>query len=60
MNPEFKRLPTIAELEAILADDSEQDLEIQPDGSIKAVPKGTAERTEFKPITMHYAAAEYF
>lgn len=33
---------------------------VQPDGSIRAVPKGTAVNADVKPITMKYAVAEYY
>lgn len=36
---EPKRKPTIAELEAILADQKPHKIEMQPDGSIRAVPE---------------------
>lgn len=55
-----KQKPTIAELEAILNSAEELDLEIRPDGSVHAVPKGTAEKHEVRMITSKYAAAEFY
>lgn len=55
-----KPKPTIAELEAILNDPEERDIEIQPDGSIIAVPKGTANNATPKIITSKYANAEFY
>jgi len=52
--------PTIAELEAILDDPEEMDIEIQPDGSIRAVPKGTKQDAKPRIITSKYAAAEFY
>jgi len=52
--------PTIAELEAILSDPSEMEIEILPDGSIRAVPKGEANNAEVKVITSKYAAQEFY
>lgn len=51
---------TIEELEAILQSNAHPDIEIQPDGSILAVPKGTANNAEPKVITAKYATAEYY
>lgn len=53
---------TIEELETMLASKEPLDIEIQPDGSIRAVPKGTAVNADVKPITMKYAVAvaEYY
>ena len=51
---------TIEELETILASDAHPDIEIQPDGSIRAVPEGTAQNAEPKIITAKYATAEYY
>ena len=39
---ETEKKVTIGELEALLASDEKLDIEIQPDGSIRAVPAGTA------------------
>lgn len=52
--------PTIEELERMLASNEPIDIEIQPDGSVRAVPKGTANNADVKPITMKYAVAEYY
>lgn len=52
--------PTIEELERILSSGEQLDIEIQPDGSIRAVPKGTANNADVKPITFKYAKAEYY
>jgi hypothetical protein len=52
--------PTIEELETMLASKEPLEIEIQPDGSIRAVPKGTAVNADVKPITMKYAVAEYY
>lgn len=60
MRTDDKPLPTIAELEQILASETEEDIEIQPDGSLVTVPKGTAEKHEVKIITSKYAAAEFY
>lgn len=54
------RKPTIEDLERILASGENPDIEIQPDGSIRAVPKGTAVNADVKPITFRYAKAEYY
>lgn len=55
-----KNRPTIEELERMLASNEPLDIEIQPDGSIKAVPTGTANNADVKPITAKYAMAEYY
>lgn len=55
-----KPKPTIAELEAILNDPTEMDLEIMPNGEVRAVPKGTAEKHEVKVITSRYAVQEFY
>lgn len=60
MRTDGKPLPTIAELEALLTDNQEMDIEIQPDGSIVSVEKGTAQNAEVKIITSKYAAAEFY
>lgn len=52
--------PTIEELERMLANNEPLDIEIQPDGSIRAVPEGTALKRDFKPMTHKYAVAEYY
>jgi len=52
--------PSIEELERILASGEPLDIEIQPDGSIKAVPEGRAHSADVKPITFKYAKAEYY
>lgn len=52
--------PSIEELERILASGEIPDIEIQPDGSIRAVPAGTAKDAKVKPITFKYAVAEYY
>lgn len=52
--------PTIEELERMLASNEPLDIEIQPDGSIRAVPEGTAKNADVKPITHKYAVAEYY
>lgn len=52
--------PTIAELEAILNDPEEKEIEILPDGSIHAVPKGTKHDAEPRIITSKYAVAEFY
>lgn len=60
---DIKRDPpkvTIEELERILSSGERPDIEIQPDGSIRAVPAGTAVNADIKPITFKYAVAEYF
>ncbi len=41
----------------MLASNEPLDIKIQPDGSIRAVPKGTANNAEVKPITAKYAVA---
>jgi hypothetical protein len=51
---------TIEDIERILASDDEPDIEIQPDGSIRAVPKGTKKDSKPKVITAKYATAEYY
>jgi hypothetical protein len=55
-----KPLPTIEELERILSSPEEKEIEILPDGSIHAVPKGTKQDAEVKVITSKYAAAEFY
>lgn len=52
--------PTIAELEAILDSSEELEIEILPDGSIHAVPRGTAQNAKPVIITSKYAAAEFY
>lgn len=52
--------PTIEELEAILASGEKLDIEIMPDGSIRAVPEGTAQNAKPRVITHKYAVAEYY
>lgn len=52
--------PTIEELERLLQSGKDMDIEIQPDGSIKAVPLGTKKDSNFKPMTFKYATAEYY
>lgn len=52
--------PSIEELERMLSSGEPLDLEIQPDGSIRAVPEGAAKKSDFKPITHKYAVAEYY
>jgi hypothetical protein len=52
--------PTIEELERMLASKEELDIQLNPDGSISAVPKGTAVNAEVKPITFKQAVAEYY
>lgn len=43
---------TIAELEAIMASGEKLDIEIKPDGSIHAVPAGTANNATPKILTL--------
>ncbi len=52
--------PTIDELERMLASNDPLEIEIQPDGSIRSVPKGTANNADVKPITMRYAVQEFY
>lgn len=52
--------PTVEELERILASGEPLDIEIQPDGSIRSVPKGTAVNADVKPVTHKQAVAEYY
>jgi len=52
--------PTIEELERLLASNEPLDIEIQPDGSIRSVPHGTAKNADVKPVTFKYAVAEYY
>lgn len=52
--------PTIEELERILASNEPLDIEIQPDGSIRSVTKGTANNADVKPITLKQAIAEHY
>lgn len=52
--------PTIAELEAILASDEDLELEIQPNGEVRAVPRGTKNDATPTIITSKYAAAEFY
>lgn len=60
MSDERKPLPTIAELEDILSSPEAREIEILPDGSIRAVPMGTKQDAEVKPLTAKYAAAEFY
>lgn len=53
-------MTTIEEIERILASGEPLDIEIQPDGSIKAVTKGTANNAEVKPLTIAHVAATYY
>lgn len=55
-----KPLPTIAELEAILSSTEEREIEIQPDGSILAVPKGTADNQQPMILTSKRAKRDYY
>lgn len=59
MKVERTRL-TIEELERMLASGEPLEIEIQPDGSIKSVPQGTAQNADVKPITFKQAVAEYY
>lgn len=52
--------PTIAEIEAILSSPEAMEIEILPDGSIRAVPIGTKQDADPKIITSKYAAAEFY
>lgn len=52
--------PTIEELERMLASNEPLDIEVQPDGSIRAVLQGTAVKHEPRIITHKYAVAEYY
>lgn len=52
--------PSIEEVERILASGEPLEIEIQPDGSIRSVPKGTAKNADVKPITFKYAVAEFY
>jgi hypothetical protein len=52
--------PSIEALEKMLASTEPLDIEIQPDGSIKAVPKGTANNATPKIITFKQAVQEYY
>ena len=52
-----RQAPTIEELERILASGEPLDIEIQPDGSIRAVPKGTANNATPEVITLKKAMA---
>lgn len=60
MRTDGNPLPTIAEIEAILNDPEEKEIEILPDGSIHAVPKGTANNAKPRIITSKYAVAEFY
>jgi len=51
---------SIAELENILSSEEEKEIQIQPDGSIIAVPKGTREDAVPVILTAKYAAAEFY
>jgi hypothetical protein len=52
--------PTIAELEAMLGSNEPLDIEIQPNGEVRAVPKGTANNATPKIITFKQAQQEYY
>lgn len=54
------KAPSIEELEAILRSGEQPDIEIQPDGSILAVPQGTAKNAQPKVLTHKYAVAEFY
>jgi len=60
LESEPKPRPTIEELERILASGEPLDIQIQPDGSVVAVPKGTAVNAKPEVLTAKYAAAEYY
>lgn len=49
---------TIEELEAMLNSDEELEIEIQPDGSINAVPKGTARNAKPRILTFEKALGD--
>lgn len=52
---------SIAELEAILRGDcGPQEIEIMPNGEIRAVPFGTKQDAKPEVLTMKYAMAEYY
>jgi hypothetical protein len=55
-----KPKPTIEELERILASGEPLDIEIQPDGSIKAVPKGTANNAHPQILELKHVAPTYY
>lgn len=50
---------TIEELERILSEPRDLDIEIQPDGSIRAVEKGTAKSHEVKVLSIEQVASSY-
>jgi len=52
MNSQEKPKTTIDDLEAILKSGKEYDIEIQSDGSIKAVDKGTANNAIVIPASL--------
>lgn len=60
MKSEERPKPTIEELEKILSSGEKPDIEIQPNGSIRAVPRGTAVNAKPLVITYKYAVAEYY
>lgn len=51
--------PTIEELEKMLASNDPLDIEIQPDGSVRAVPDGTAQNSKPKILTVSEVSNYY-
>lgn len=60
MSEDQRPKPTIAELEAILDSPEALELEILPDGSVHAVPMGTAKDAKPVILTSKYMAAEFY
>lgn len=55
-----RRKTTIEELEAMLNSDEKLEIEIQPDGSIVAVPQGLANNATPKVLTMKQAFGDNY
>jgi hypothetical protein len=55
-----ERKITIEELEAMLNSDEELDIEVQPDGSIVAVPKGLANNATPRVLTLKQALGDKY
>lgn len=56
----MKRTVTIDELEALLNSEEELEIEIHPDGSIDAVPKGLANNATPRVFTLKEALGDSY
>jgi hypothetical protein len=57
---EEKTRPSIEELERILASNEPLDIQINPDGSVTAVEKGTAVNSTPKVLSLKEVSATYY